>query len=236
MLTDVIQEKISTLPSLPESPRAIIFDFDGVILESAEIKTEAFLELFRPWPDHLPHMMEYHRKNTGISRYVKIRHFYEECRGQDCVEAELNAMADQYAGIVRTKVLAAPFVRGAPRILNTLKNFCPLFIASGTPQTELDEILAARELASYFCQVYGFPTGKKDAIVQICRFCQCRPEDVVFIGDGFSDLEAALTCGTPFILRETQENKTLAGGLPCVITDLNGLKNMFRSASRQNQK
>lgn len=35
------------------APSAMIFDFDGVILESAEIKTQAFIELFRDVPEQL---------------------------------------------------------------------------------------------------------------------------------------------------------------------------------------
>ena len=34
------------------SPKAVIFDFDGVILESSNIKTEACLELFEDYPEH----------------------------------------------------------------------------------------------------------------------------------------------------------------------------------------
>ncbi|GAF78578.1 unnamed protein product, partial [marine sediment metagenome] len=30
--------------------KAIIFDFDGVIVESSDIKTEAFRELFQDYP------------------------------------------------------------------------------------------------------------------------------------------------------------------------------------------
>ena len=40
--------------------KAIIFDFDGVLVESTQIKTEAFRNLFSKWPDKVDEMVRYH--------------------------------------------------------------------------------------------------------------------------------------------------------------------------------
>ena len=49
---------------------AIIFDFDGVILESADIKTNAFRTLFeKESPELINKIISYHFKNMGISRF-----------------------------------------------------------------------------------------------------------------------------------------------------------------------
>ncbi len=61
--------------------KAIIFDLDGVILESADIKTKAFLKLFEAFPKHVDVILDYHVKNMGISRYVKLRHIYNNMLG-----------------------------------------------------------------------------------------------------------------------------------------------------------
>lgn len=63
--------------------KAIIFDFDGVIIESAEIKTDAFRTLFAGYPDMLPEIIAHHQKNSGISRYKKFRYIYEKILGQE---------------------------------------------------------------------------------------------------------------------------------------------------------
>jgi beta-phosphoglucomutase-like phosphatase (HAD superfamily) len=62
--------------------KAIIFDLDGVLIESAEIKTDAFRMLFADYPDRLPEIIAYHQRNAGISRYNKFRYFYEKILGQ----------------------------------------------------------------------------------------------------------------------------------------------------------
>jgi beta-phosphoglucomutase-like phosphatase (HAD superfamily) len=59
--------------------KAIIFDFDGVILESASIKTNAFAEVVRDYPrEQAEEFVQYHMSHMGISRHVKFRYFIEE--------------------------------------------------------------------------------------------------------------------------------------------------------------
>ncbi|MDD1661933.1 MAG: HAD family hydrolase, partial [Methanomicrobiales archaeon] len=57
---------------------SLLLDFDGVILESVEVKTRAFRELFSFRPDHVGEIVAYHMRNTGVSRFDKFRHIYRE--------------------------------------------------------------------------------------------------------------------------------------------------------------
>ena len=51
----------------------IFWDFDGVIKDSVEVKTNAFKSLFEDFdPDLLDQIVEHHENNTGISRFEKI--------------------------------------------------------------------------------------------------------------------------------------------------------------------
>ena len=59
--------------------KAIIFDFDGVIVESVDIKTKAFARLF----EHegkvvVEKVVDYHLRNGGVSRFDKFRYFFNE--------------------------------------------------------------------------------------------------------------------------------------------------------------
>ena len=52
--------------------KAVIFDFDGVILESADIKTESFKDMVSDYPMEIAEQfVEYHMQHMGISRFVK---------------------------------------------------------------------------------------------------------------------------------------------------------------------
>ena len=53
--------------------QAVVFDFDGVILESADCKTDAFVELYEPHgPDVVAKVRAHHLANLGISRFKKF--------------------------------------------------------------------------------------------------------------------------------------------------------------------
>ena len=59
--------------------KTIIFDCDGVILNSNKLKTEAFKETLSNYKKELvDEFISYHESNGGISRYEKIRYFVEE--------------------------------------------------------------------------------------------------------------------------------------------------------------
>ncbi|HIO70318.1 MAG TPA: HAD family hydrolase, partial [Campylobacterales bacterium] len=56
----------------------IIFDFDGVILDSMPIREFGFRQIFKDFPkDRVEKLIEFHRKNGGWSRFIKIRYFFE---------------------------------------------------------------------------------------------------------------------------------------------------------------
>ena len=56
----------------------ILFDFDGVIHDSNTVKTDGFRTIFNKYPKNIvENLVEYHEANGGISRYSKIRYFFD---------------------------------------------------------------------------------------------------------------------------------------------------------------
>jgi beta-phosphoglucomutase-like phosphatase (HAD superfamily) len=56
----------------------VIWDFDGVIIDSMPIRGQGFEEIFKDFAAvHVEELMRYHRANGGLSRFVKIRYFFE---------------------------------------------------------------------------------------------------------------------------------------------------------------
>lgn len=179
--------------------KAIAFDFDGVILDSADIKTEAFGELFSAYPEHLDAILSYHVDNAGISRFVKFAHIYQKILDKPYSEASGIALSQQFSDIVLAKVLQAPMIVGVEDFLEKNKESCPLFIITGTPLEEMLYILDERELAGFFTEVHGVPETKEAAMQDIIgRYCT-TPDELLYFGDALSDYRAAQTCGTRFI-------------------------------------
>lgn len=185
--------------------RAIVFDFDGVILESGNIKTEAFLELFGEYPQFQAAILQYHLDNLGVSRYDKFEWIYRELLHRPLAAAEREWLGGRFSEIVLDKILACPFVPGALDALKLFQGLYPLFVASGTPQEELDMIVQRRGLATYFTGVWGTPRKKAEIIRSVLKHYEWRPEQVLMVGDGTSDYQAAVATGVAFVARDTPE-------------------------------
>jgi phosphoglycolate phosphatase-like HAD superfamily hydrolase len=183
--------------------QAIIFDFDGVILESADIKTGAFVELFADYPQHQPAILRHHLDNLGISRYTKFEWIYRELLQRPYGEVEQAKLGQEFSAIVMDRILRCPAVPGALEALEALHGRLPLFVASGTPQEELAHILQQRDLAGYFTEALGTPRNKREIISDILARYGWRPEQVLMVGDGMSDYQAAAAVGLPFWARIT---------------------------------
>lgn len=183
---------------------AVVFDFDGVVLESADVKTDAFVELFAPHgADVQAQVRAHHLANLGISRFKKFEWIYRELLGRTITDDESAALGQAFSDLALAKILAAPFVPGADVALAALAPRLPLFVASGTPQGELDHIVDARGLRPHFREVWGTPTEKPTILRDLMARHGWTPAQVLFIGDGMSDYKAAHAVGCEFLARDT---------------------------------
>lgn len=180
---------------------AIVFDFDGVLVESADIKTEAFRELFSCYGDRAGEIVTYHQLHMGISRYVKFRYFYENILGQELSHEREMELGERFSRIVLARILKAPFVAGTLDFLEAHYRKTPLFIASGTPDDELRYIASQRGISHYFKEIHGTPRTKPEILMDILARYSWRASDVVFVGDAESDLKAAAESGVRFVAR-----------------------------------
>lgn len=211
--------------------KAIIFDFDGVLVESAGIKTEAFRDIFSRWPQKAQQALEHHKQNMGISRYHKFENFYQNIICQPYSQEIAQSLAGEFSRLVVDKVKAAPFVRGAREFLETDHQKYLLFIASGTPQNEMDLIVSAKGIKPYFREVFGSPASKIEITRRILNKYLLDKSEVVFIGDARSDKLAAKETGTHFILRRSPENNSLVDSDTEAVDDLSCLKEALDARS-----
>jgi phosphoglycolate phosphatase-like HAD superfamily hydrolase len=189
--------------------KAIIFDFDGVLVDSTRIKTEAFRCLFANYPDKVEEIVAYHGKNMGISRYVKFRHIYKEILRKDLSPDKEIELGNLFSKIVLDKILVAPFINGIEEFLSRYYNQYNLYIASGTPENELNYIVSKRGISNYFKGIFGTPREKTDIIRDILNEGGFLKNEVVFLGDAETDRVAAEITEIPFIARVSPENSNL---------------------------
>ena len=201
---DRVVDAAEALAQAPGRLRAIVFDFDGVILESADVKTEAFLELYAEHGAELvAKVREHHLANLGISRFKKFAWIAENLFGKQISEAESVSLGERFSALALARVLAAPMVPGAQEALDKLSDRLLLFVASGTPQGELDMIVQERGLSRYFREVWGTPSEKPAIVRDLLARYSLTADQVLFIGDGMSDHKAAVETGLHFLARST---------------------------------
>ena len=193
--------------------RTILLDFDGVILESVRVKTDAFRELFSFRPDRVDEIVDYHRNNTGVSRFEKFRYIYRTILREPLTDEQFRWLSGRYAELVVDGVLASPFVPGAREFLERCSAEVPLFVVSASPQEELESIVEKRGLAPFFGEVFGAPTRKVDAIRRILALTGSPPRGTVFVGDAVNDLAAARETGVRFIGRRPPEDPDRFSGV-----------------------
>lgn len=205
--------------------QAIIFDFDGVVVESGKIKTQAFAELYRPYGENIvAQVVQFHTQNGGMSRYRKFRHFQQHFLNQPPLTEEEEKQLDvRFSELVVEAVIAAEAVPGAIDLIRQQSQKIPLFVASGTPEVELKVIVERRGLAPYFTAVRGAPALKKTIIAEILSAHNLKPEAVLMIGDAMADLEGAQANNTAFLGRVFPGDPNPFPAHIEIIPDLRGL-------------
>jgi phosphoglycolate phosphatase len=181
-------------------PDAVIFDFDGVVVQSVEIKAQAFAEVYRNEdPAVHPAIMEYQHRHGGISRRKKFEYFEREFFGRTPTPETIEELSRQFTGIVHDAVVACPFVDGALQALEQLHSRVPLYLVSGTPEDELLAIVHTRQLGRFFKIVRGAPTTKIEAFKAITSCASFTASRVVTVGDSLTEFEAACELGLRFV-------------------------------------
>ena len=185
--------------------RGIVFDFDGVILESADVKTDAFVELYASHGAAVvARVREHHLANLGVSRFKKFAWIAENVLGGPLSDADSAALGQRFSDLALAKVLAAPFVPGAEAALAALAaRGLVMFVASGTPHDELQLIVNHRGLAGSFREVHGAPREKPEIVGDVLARHGLAAGEVLFIVDGITDYQAARAAGTEFLARDT---------------------------------
>lgn len=180
--------------------RAVVLDFDGVILDSVGIKTNAFARLFEDkGPAVVQRVVDYHLAHGGVSRFRKFAHIYSNILGQPLSDMESAQLGNHFTALVFDEVLKASWITGALDFLRANHQRYLLFLASGTPEEELRQIVDQRELAKYFAGVLGSPASKTKIIDRILQQNNLKKAELVFVGDAITDFEAAAQSGVVFI-------------------------------------
>lgn len=176
----------------------LVFDCDGVVLDSNKVKTRAFYEAALPYGEAAAEaLVEHHVANGGISRYKKFSWFCENVV-QDMEGPDQDELLKRYAEFVRAGLLTCNTAPGLQRLRAETPGSRWL-IVSGGDQSELHEVFAHRGLLEYFDGgVFGSPDTKDDILARELNSGNIA-QPALFLGDSKYDYQAASNAGLDFV-------------------------------------
>lgn len=171
----------------------ILWDFDGVILDSLAVRDYGFREIFKDFDKVLVEkLIEYHSINGGLSRFHKIRYFFNEILGQEISDEEIKIYADEFSLIMREELVKSKYL-----ILDSV-NFIKenykkynFHIVSGSEHNELNFLCQKLQINQYFHSVNGSPTPKIELVKNLLLKENYKNSETILIGDSINDYEAA---------------------------------------------
>ncbi len=181
-------------------PSIIIFDFDGVIVDSNEVRINGFIRLYQnryPWA--IDEFRRYLRLNSGLSRYKKIEYFYKNILRIEPELIILTKDAEDYSSIVTSDVIKAPFIDGSIDFIKKNINRFEYAMISSSNQLELIKICMSRDIDKYFTEILGSPIEKNKNIERFIRNKNAIKSEIVYVGDTKYDEIAALNSGISFV-------------------------------------
>ena len=181
----------------------IIFDFDGVIINSHKIKTKAFYEIFKSYGKKIAtKARKFHENNIGKSRYSKFKFILKNILNKKITRKELLRLDQNFDVFVKKKIRKMVPSKNLMKFLNSQKKYHNFYISTGTPQNKIVNILKEKKLFSFFKKIYGSPRSKVEHIKEIKK----KNINIVFIGDSLEDFKASVETNIDFILKLNSEN------------------------------
>lgn len=119
--------------------KAVLWDFDGVILDSMSLRARAFELTLKEYPkESVILLLKYHEKNGGLSRYHKFTFFFQEILKKpvdlDVIDNLLNHFSQLCVEMLTDKSL---LIRETVDFISQKYQALEMYIVSGSDQAEL---------------------------------------------------------------------------------------------------
>lgn len=182
--------------------KTLVFDCDGVILNSNKVKTAAFYKTALVYGEQAAQeLIKYHVENGGVSRYKKFAYFLEKIVPNFSVNKngpDLENLLNHYAAVVQQGLLSCEVAEGLEELRLKTKHTNWL-IVSGGDQIELRKVFAERDLNKYFDGgVFGSPDTKEKILERELGNNNIQ-QPALFLGDSKYDYKAANALDIDFI-------------------------------------
>ncbi len=179
----------------------MVFDCDGVVLNSNVVKTEAYFRTAKnlgATDDQAQALVDYHVKLGGISRYHKFDWYVREVLKKPVTDAAIKALLDGFSQELTMGLMQCNLAKGIFDLREATPN-AKWSILSGGDQQEIRALFAKRKIAHLFDGgLFGSPDNKDEVLAREKSNGNLQ-FPALFLGDAKYDFEAASRAGLDFI-------------------------------------
>lgn len=171
---------------------SIIFDCDGVILQSNQLKSDAFGEVLLQYdPNLVASFVEWHKLTGGVSRFEKFAIFFRDRLGVENWQDRTNAACAAFGKIVYKGLCECAYIPRFIPFLETLRTHnIPLVVNTGGAESEIRNVFKMRGLSDDFKIILGSPTSKHANMVKLHDSNLILP-GTIYLGDSKLDFDLA---------------------------------------------
>ncbi|MCY4523945.1 MAG: HAD family hydrolase [Halobacteriovoraceae bacterium] len=165
----------------------LIFDCDGVILDSNSLKIKAFLNTIKEYDNEIKvKFIQYVKSNFGKSRYHFFDYLLRKLIG-NYKKSTYEKLIKKFSQESYQLYLTCPITKGTKDFLKNSNH--QSYIATGSDQNEMINVFKKKSLIQYFQQINGSPRTKTEIIRNILNSTKGF-QHYYFIGDSQNDLNA----------------------------------------------
>ena len=220
--------------------KCVVFDFDGTLVDSNDIKRETFFAVARPWDSSDAVVAEVFDLWPAADRYKKTYKIAEGLISKgllsksSSVQEWASRLANEYTAQCESAIASCAEMADATQTLNELneKGYL-LFVNSATPVEPLQVLLELRDWAHFFQCVYGAEASKADNLRDISSRTGTKPLEIVHIGDQPDDLQATKQFGCHFVAMADGDSRPVANASALVVQKLSELPRLLTKLNQE---
>ena len=182
--------------------KLLVLDCDGVIFNSNQLKTQAYRSTLSDLgcsTDEIDQFVYLHLSDVSVSRFVKFTQFFKDIlkdpNSDSKIQAALTGYSDNCMRLYKEEL--TPEVGAMTFVENSLMSE-RTYVISGGAQVELNEVFQHHDIAHNFNRICGSPTTKVEHLSGILKDTDIPAEEVLFIGDGWTDFKTSKALGCHF--------------------------------------